>query len=147
MKNEAPITCQIQVPFRFDVYFTRKVFHPENNLLREVLKHRVSEKLLVVVEESLITSMPSLLGDIRKYFSQQQAGLELVDDPVVLAGGEALKNSFAAVEKLHGSSTAMVSHGIPIYCHRGRRFAGCRWTCRGHSASRNSACAPSNHHA
>ncbi len=91
MKDEAPITCQIQVPFRFDVFFTRKVFHPENNLLREVLNHRVPEKLLVVVEESLITSMPSLLGDIRKYFSQQEAGLELVDEPVVLHWWRSIK--------------------------------------------------------
>ena len=54
MKNDPPITCQFQVPFRFDVFFTQHVFNPANNLLREVLNHGVPEKLLVVMEESIV---------------------------------------------------------------------------------------------
>ncbi len=101
MKNEAPITCQFQVPFRFDVFFTRHVFNPANNLLREVLNYRAPEKLLVVIEESIVVSNPALLDDISAYFSHSESNLELVAEPAIFAGGETLKNNFALVDKLH----------------------------------------------
>jgi len=109
MKNEAPITCQFQVPFRFDVFFTRNVFNPANNLLREVLNHGVSEKLLVVIEESLVASMPALIDDIRVYLAHTGSGVELVAEPIIFAGGETLKNNFAPVEQLH---TLVERHGL-----------------------------------
>lgn len=101
MKNEAPITCQFQVPFRFDVFFTRHVFHPANNLLREVLNYSAPEKLLVVIEESIVVSNPALLDHISAYFSHPESNLEFVAEPAIFAGGETLKNSFAFVDKLH----------------------------------------------
>ena len=101
MKNDPPITCQFQVPFRFDVFFTQHVFDPANNLLREVLNHGAPEKLLVVIEEPLVASMPALVDDIRAYFSHTESGVELIAEPIILAGGETLKNNFLAVEELH----------------------------------------------
>ena len=101
MKNDAPITCQFQVPFRFDVFFTQHVFNPANNLLREVLNHGLPEKLLIVIEEHIVTAMPGLIDDIRTYFSPTKSGVTLVAEPVILAGGETLKNSFQSVEQLH----------------------------------------------
>jgi 3-dehydroquinate synthase len=101
MKNEPPITCQFQVPFRFDVFFTQQVFNPANNLLRELLNHGVPEKLLVVIEEPIVASMPALIDNIRTYFSHPESGGELVAEPVIFAGGETLKNNFAPVETLH----------------------------------------------
>jgi 3-dehydroquinate synthase len=102
MKNEPPIICEFQVPFRFDVFFTQDVFNPANNLLRELLNHGVPEKLLVVIEEPIVASMPALIDDIRAYFSHPESGVELVAEPVIFAGGETLKNNFSPVEELHG---------------------------------------------
>ena len=109
MKNETPITCQFQVPFRFDVFFTRQVFNPANNLLREVLNHGAAEKLLMVIEEPIVASMPALVDNIRTYLSHPESGIELVAEPVVFAGGETLKNNFAPVETLH---TLIERHGL-----------------------------------
>jgi 3-dehydroquinate synthase len=102
MKNEPPIICEFQVRFRFDVFFTQDVFNPANNLLRELLNHGVPEKLLVVIEEPIVASMPALIDDIRAYFSHPESGVELVAEPVIFAGGETLKNNFSPVEELHG---------------------------------------------
>ena len=101
MKNDPPITCQFQVPFRFDVFFTQHVFDPANNLLREVLNNGAPEKLLVVIEESVVASIPALIDDTRAYFSHMESDIELVAEPVMFAGGETLKNHFSPVEKLH----------------------------------------------
>ena len=109
MKNETPITCQFQMPFHFDVFFTQHVFNPTNSLLRNVLNHGVPEKLLVVIEEPIVASMPALIEDIRAYFSHPESGVELVTEPVIFAGGETLKNTFLPVEELH---TLVERHGL-----------------------------------
>src|SRR5204863_685454 len=81
--------------------FTRHVFNPANNLLREVLNNGAPEKLLVVIEESVVASIPALIDDTRAYFSHMESDIELVAEPVMFAGGETLKNSFSPVEELH----------------------------------------------
>jgi 3-dehydroquinate synthase len=53
--------------------------------------------------------MPTLSADIRAYFSRADSGIELVAEPIILAGGETLKNNFAPVEKLHAR---IEQHGL-----------------------------------
>ena len=38
MKEESAISCQFEVPFRFNVYFTEGVFDSSNDLLRTILR-------------------------------------------------------------------------------------------------------------
>src|ERR1051325_118283 len=109
MKKDTRITCQFQVPFRFDVFFTQNVFEPSNDLLNEILSSDLPEKLLIVVEESIVTAMPGLTEKIRAYFSGGKTNLTLVADPAILPGGEALKNGFAPVKQLHA---LIEQHGL-----------------------------------
>ena len=109
MKKESFITCQFQVPFRFDVFFTENVFSPTNSLLREILKQAAPEKLLIVIEQPIVSSMPKLVEDIRAYLSPSVNGVELVADPLILPGGEKLKNDFLPVQKLH---SLIEQHGL-----------------------------------
>ena len=109
MKKDTRITCQFQVPFRFDVFFTQNVFEPSNDLLNEILSSDLPEKLLIVVEESIVTAMPGLTEKIRAYFAGGKTNLTLVADPAILPGGEALKNGFAPVKQLHA---LIEQHGL-----------------------------------
>ncbi len=109
MKSDARITCQFQVPFHFDVFFTQQVFNPANDLLREVLYSSLPEKLLMVIEESIVIAMPALFDEINAYFSHRESSLELVAEPVISEGGESLKNTFAPVQKLHA---LVEQHGL-----------------------------------
>ena len=109
MKKDACITCQFQVPFRFDIFFTENVFDSSNDLLRKVLNPSLSEKLLIVVEEPIVTAMPGLIGKIRAYFSRGKTNLTMVADPTILPGGEALKNGFEPVKQLHA---LIEQHGL-----------------------------------
>jgi len=109
MKKESFITCQFQVPFRFDVFFTENVFSPANDLLREILKQAAPEKLLIVIEEPIVSSMPKLVDDIRAYLSSTVNGIQLVAEPLILPGGEKLKNDFLPVQKLH---SLIEQHGL-----------------------------------
>ncbi|HEY4284124.1 MAG TPA: 3-dehydroquinate synthase, partial [Chthoniobacterales bacterium] len=109
MNDKSPITCQIQVPFRYQVFFTQDVFDPANDLLREILNRGKADKVLVVIEKAIITSVPSLTDHIRAYLSVPGSGGELVGEPVVFEGGETLKNNFSPVEKLHA---LIEQHGL-----------------------------------
>ena len=101
MKSESAVTCQFEVPFRFRVFFTAGVFDYDNDLLREVLREDGSrrERLLAVMDESLLAANPKLGDKITAYLSQ--TNIDLVCQPLVLPGGEALKNQTEPVNELY----------------------------------------------
>ncbi len=102
MNNAAVITCRFEVPFEFRVLFTEGVFDPPNDLLRQLLGSggERRERLLAVIDASVIAAMPELAGQLAAYVAE--TSVELVCPPVVLAGGEALKNQAAPVSELYG---------------------------------------------
>ncbi len=91
----------IQVSFRHRVYFTRRVFSPDNSLLRQVLTSERADgvaRALLVIDETLAQSQPGLLRDIGQYFSQP--GLRLACAPLLIEGGERAKNSYFHVSEI-----------------------------------------------
>lgn len=93
----------IQISFPHRVHFTRGVFGPANLLLREVLRsHRAAQvpKVLVILDESLHQAQPELTTRIEAYFQPFSSSLNLVCPPVVLEGGERLKNSYFHVSEI-----------------------------------------------
>ena len=83
------------VPFRFPVLFTRAAWDPANPALAATIgrleparRHRV----LVVVDEQVLRVAPSLAEAIPAYFAAHADCLQLVAAPVVVAGGEVVKN-------------------------------------------------------
>jgi 3-dehydroquinate synthase len=91
----------ISVNFEHRVYFTRGVFGVSNSLLHSVLAgpDRVA-KVLVVLDESLALAQPHLAKTIEDYFAAFAGGLELVGPPLVIEGGERVKNSYFHVSEI-----------------------------------------------
>src|SRR5580704_104725 len=83
------------VPFSFPVYFTRDAWADDNhvflNAIRRCEPHR-RHRVLVVVDARVADSHASLVADIQSYFSAFRESLYLVAQPVVVPGGEAVKN-------------------------------------------------------
>ena len=97
----------IQVQWRHQVHFTDDVFQASNPLLGEVLSDgrpapfgRVA-KVLVVVDEALVSSRPGLVSQIEHYFEARPETLCLVTAPVRMVGGEAVKNAYFRVSEIH----------------------------------------------
>jgi 3-dehydroquinate synthase len=83
------------VPFRFPVCFTRHVWRRDNPTFLDAIRtlepdrrHRV----LVVADEHMVRARPSLLQELQDYFAAFPEALELVGRPVLVPGGEAVKN-------------------------------------------------------
>src|SRR5215204_950800 len=92
----------IEISFRQRVYFTRHVFAPENALLSTIMEDssgiaangsRQVPKVLIVLDESLHAAQPKLARNIEGYFADRVGKLNLVCPPIVLEGGERVKNS------------------------------------------------------
>lgn len=93
----------IQISFRQQVYFTRGVFALNNSLLGDVLAQDRSNqvpKILFVVDESLHAAQPRLARSIEDYFTSRRQHLNLVCAPMVLEGGERVKNSYFHVSEI-----------------------------------------------
>jgi 3-dehydroquinate synthase len=84
----------IQLSFRHRVYFTHDVFGLDNPLLKEILMDRqagLPPRAIVVLDESLHRAQPDLARKLEEYFAA--SGLNLVCPPMILEGGERVKNS------------------------------------------------------
>jgi 3-dehydroquinate synthase len=93
----------ITVSFRHRVLFTRAVFDPANPVLKEVLINgeEREHKVLVVLDESLAAAQPELSRKIEACFGSFSGALKLVCPPMIMEGGERVKNSYFHVSEVH----------------------------------------------
>jgi len=102
--NMPSIERTISVQFRHQVHFTLGVFSPLNALLNDLLLDNKSgpvRKVLVVCDETLVSSQPDLVENITSYFDIFGHGLKLVCPPMILEGGERAKNTDFHVTEIH----------------------------------------------
>lgn len=100
------------VRFDYKVFFTNHLFSPENTLLGQFFKNeKRSEtipKIFFVLDERVATHHPDLINNIKSYFKGFPF-LQLVEDMMIVPGGETAKND----EKLfHQIVTAVNTHKI-----------------------------------
>jgi 3-dehydroquinate synthase len=95
MTTFAAFHQEIRVNFRYGVYFTKDVFALHNPLLAEIVAGDggdLPRKILVVVDRGLYRHHPHLLGKITDYLGQHAARLQLACSPLLVPGGERVKN-------------------------------------------------------
>ena len=84
------------VKFSYKVVFTSGLFHPYNNDLIDFLNiHRNAhnhQKILFLIDEGVVRAHPQLIRQIREYFKPNNS-ISLVDDILILPGGEIAKNN------------------------------------------------------
>jgi len=108
---------QFSVPFEYRVFFTRAAFDVANPLLGDVIGANDGVRRAVVFfEEALLAAHPRLGDSITGYFSSRE--IELAADPVMIGGGEAVKNDLeplkTAVERIVESKLCRHSYVIAI---------------------------------
>lgn len=93
----------ITVAWRHQVHFTDGVFAAGNDLLRAVMcdcPDARPHKVMVVVDESLAQADKDLAPTIEMWFAARAADLTLVCPPIVMEGGERVKNSYFHVSEI-----------------------------------------------
>lgn len=83
------------VRFDYKVFFTTHLFSVENPAFRNFLtvekRSDIPPKVLFVLDDQVLSHHPRLIDDIKAYF-KTAATLQLIEDVVVIPGGEAAKN-------------------------------------------------------
>jgi 3-dehydroquinate synthase len=98
----------ISVSFAHRIFFTRAAFSPANPLLAEILAaSNPRAKALAVIDQAVVHAFPKLPDQIASYFASNSA--QLVAAPLVIPGGEAVKNNRDLVEQIYGE---IERHGI-----------------------------------
>lgn len=95
---------RLTVTFDFPVLFTEGAFEISNPALVEAMcrlgESRV-HRVLVVLDSHVVEAWSSILpGKVKAYFASHADRLELVSEPIVAPGGEAVKNDCEFVQKL-----------------------------------------------
>lgn len=100
---------EFQVSFRYPVHFTTDLFDPENPLLHQVIRDgggALPKKLLAVVDRGLYRHHPALLAHLEEYCRAHAGVIDLAGAPLLLPGGEAVKNDPLYVAILHQAMQA-----------------------------------------
>lgn len=106
MKSSAIKTIHqdFQVSFRYPVHFTTGLFDLENPLFHEVIRDAggdLPKKVLAVVDRGLYRHHPGLLANLEGYCREHAEVIALTGAPLLLPGGEAVKNDPLYVTILH----------------------------------------------
>ena len=103
MQALADIDQEVVVTFRYPVRFTRGLFDPANPTLRDVVQADGRARLLVVIDEGVADAHPRLVGDIQRYCAAHSETLLLAAPPLVIPGGEAIKNEPGPVSQVRAA--------------------------------------------
>lgn len=91
------------VAYEYDVHFTEDAFAPANTALADAvarLEPERRQRVAVFVDRGVAEAMPALPARIAAYAAHRADRLELAAAPVVVPGGEAVKNDPAQVDAL-----------------------------------------------
>lgn len=100
------------IRFEYKVYFTTGLFDVKNDVFRSFLRGvrdaGVARKILFVLDNGMLEHHPDLMGQIRNYLAGEP-GIRLVEEMIILPGGEVTKNSDAYFQNI---LEAVHRHGI-----------------------------------
>lgn len=91
-----------QVPYSFNIVFTQNLFSADNkefiNFLSNFGDTSFKKKILFLIDEGVAEKHPQLIESVKQYF-QGQSHISLVDEILVLPGGELVKNDEQYLDK------------------------------------------------
>lgn len=96
------IKQRFSVQFGYDVFFTHNLFHPTNPVFSGFLQSvsaGTAQKIFFVIDKGVSDCHPRLVEDIRYYFASGSP-IRLVEQILVVPGGEQSKNTTAYLDQI-----------------------------------------------
>lgn len=93
------------VSYEYPVHFTRRLFATANTVLRDTitrLEPKRRHRCIVFVDDGLCAVHQGLLSEIEAHARAHADALDLVATPIMVAGGEKVKNELFHVEWMQG---------------------------------------------
>ncbi len=102
--NLQPLQQSVPLTFRYKVHFTNGLFHLKNPLLAQAIAAhggKRANQVIVVVDAGLLEHWDGLLEQLAAYGQQYEDILNYPVEPLIVPGGEAVKNDSKWVEQIH----------------------------------------------
>ena len=99
----APIAQSVDVTYHYPVIFTTGVFAADNLTLRDVCGRNATggpSRVLVIVDRGISEAYPGLVDDVIAYCHRHAGTLHLIQAPMLVEGGEAVKNDHSTVDAI-----------------------------------------------
>lgn len=106
----SPHLQKLSVAYEYPVYFTRDVFSPANNDLVTAISRKEPgrrQRLCAIIDHGVSAAWPGLVDELQRYTALHRGRLELAGPPLCVEGGEAAKNSPAALARVQEHLHAM----------------------------------------
>ncbi|WP_372369186.1 3-dehydroquinate synthase [Candidatus Uabimicrobium sp. HlEnr_7] len=103
MQIQNTIHQKIQVTLEFPVHFTQNLFAENNKTFEQCVSFKEPKKqhkVLFFIDENVSSTHPDLIDSIKTY-CQKCGSINLVSNPIVVPGGEVVKNNTSIVESIH----------------------------------------------
>ncbi len=94
------IEQEFSVPFKYTVHFTENVFDIKNPLFAEVLSRYKAAKAFFVIDQWVVDLHPDLFSKILDYAAAHKDEFTLCAEPLIVPGGEGVKNQIRYVEQI-----------------------------------------------
>ncbi len=97
------IQRNIRLDYLHRTYFTHGVFETANPVLGDILKPSMESertKALVYVDQGLVSLGDGLVWQVENYFQEHAKTVNLLQAPIVIPGGEEVKNDWKWVERI-----------------------------------------------
>ncbi len=111
--SDTSVTWQkFSVPFDYPVYFTERLFDPQNTVLLDTVNRFEPNKrhrIIVFVDGGLLEVRPELPREIQAYADFHSDSLELVTAAITMPAGEKIKAELHFIEQMQ---KAMAEHHI-----------------------------------
>lgn len=94
---------RIEVRYEFPVVFTRHLFSPRNPALARALTrgpHPGPRRCLVLIDQGVLAAFPELPAQIRAWFAARADAFTLARAPLVLPGGERIKQTSKPLRRM-----------------------------------------------
>ena len=101
--NLTDIEQDVVVRLRYPVRFTRGLLEPHNRMLRDAVQAHGRARLLVAIDAGVARARLALPGEVERYCAAHADALELAAAPLVVPGGEAIKNDTRWVEEIRAA--------------------------------------------
>ncbi|MBW4564479.1 MAG: 3-dehydroquinate synthase [Mojavia pulchra JT2-VF2] len=99
-----PIEQSVRVNFKYDIHFTNGLFELDNPLLAQVIatdRETSRKKVLAVIDKGLLYYHNDLVNKLLLYAQRYEDIITLSGEPIIVPGGEIVKNEPIFLEQIH----------------------------------------------
>lgn len=105
---------EVVVRLRYPVRFTHEILDPENRVLRDVIDARSRARVLIVIDDGVAFAHPTMVDDALAYCLAHRDRIDLVAPPLIVPGGEPIKNQRGSVDAIRA---AIDAHGLDRHAY------------------------------